>query len=121
MSKNEQFVPFSAFSFMNQTNGNSSAPIPMFQMPNIEMMNQMAFRALSQKLYQMQAYFSQMAQTGAVILSQLYMEHAVMVQQAAEQDKEMMKQFEKVLNKKDDKVVKTEKSAEKKTEKAASN
>ncbi len=120
MSKeNYQFKPFGPYNFMALSSEKNPAPMPMFPMPNFEAMNNMAFQAMNQKFNQMQAYFCQMAQTGATMLSQLYMEHVAMVQKAAEQDKELMKQFEKVMAKKDDEAEKTEKSAEKMAEKSA--
>ena len=118
MSKNtNQFMPFNPMGWMNQANEN--APMPAFPMPNFQAMQQMAAQVLNLKMNQAAAYFNQMAQTGATMLSQLYMEHTSMVQQAAQQDKEMMKQFEKVFTKKEDDTEKTEKSAEKKAEKKA--
>ena len=118
MSKNtNQFIPFNPMGWMNQSNEN--APMPAFPMPNFQAMQQMAAQVLSLKMNQTAAYFNQMAQTCATMLSQLYMEHTSMVQQAAAQDKDMMKQFEKVFVKKEDDAEKTEKSAEKKAEKKA--
>lgn len=80
-------------------------------------MNQMALQALNQKLNQMQAYFSRMVQTGAAMLCQLHMEHITMLQQAAEQDKELMKRFEKVWTKKEDNSEEPAKTAEEKSNK----
>ncbi len=118
MSKNtNQFMPFNPMGWMNQANENT--PMPAFPMPNFQAMQQMAAQVLNLKMNQAAAYFNQMAQTGATMLSQLYMEHTSMVQQAAQQDKEMMKQFEKVFVNKEDDAEKTEKSAEKKAEKKA--
>ena len=120
MNKDYQFKPFASFSITAQTSEDMPAPLPMFRMPNFEAMNNMAYQAMNQKFNQMQAYFCQMAQTGATMLSQLYLEHVAMVQKAAEQDKELMKQFEKVFAKKEDETEKSEeKSAEKMAEKSA--
>lgn len=118
MSKNNNpFMPFNPMGWMNQANENT--PMPAFPMPNFQAMQQMAAQVLNLKMNQAAAYFNQMAQTGATMLSQLYMEHTTMVQQAAAQDKEMMKQFEKVFTKKEDDAEKSDKSAEKKAEKKA--
>lgn len=121
MSKNNQFTPFQPMNWMNQSNENMPTPFPLFPMPNFQAMNQMAAQVLNQKMNQAAAYFYQMAQTGATMLSQLYMQHTSMVQQAAAQDKELMKQFEKVFTKAEDTDddAKDEKSAEKKAEKSA--
>lgn len=119
MNKDYQFKPFASFSITAQTSEDTPAPLPMFRMPNFEAMNNMAYQAMNQKFNQMQAYFCQMAQTGATMLSQLYLEHVAMVQKAAEQDKELMKQFEKVFAKKEEEAEKTEKSAEKMAEETA--
>ena len=120
MSKNNnQFMPFNPMNWMNQANENTPAPFPMFPMPNFQAMQQMAAQVLNLKMNQAAAYFNQMAQTGATMLSQLYLQHSSMVQQAAAQDKELMKQFEKVFAKSDDDDEKAEKSAEKKAEKSA--
>ena len=113
---NEQFMPFRSYNCMNQTNGNEHALVPMFPMLNSQAMNQMALQALNQKLNQMQAYFSRMAQTGATMLCQLYMEHITMLQQAAEQDKELMERFEKVWTKGEDNFEEPAKTAEKKSQ-----
>lgn len=120
MNKDYQFKPFNAADMMGMANGNMPAQMPMFRMPNFEAMNNMVYQAMNQKVNQMQAYFCQMAQTGATMLSQLYLEHVALVQKAAEQDKELMKQFEKVFAKKEDETEKSEeKSAEKMAEKSA--
>ena len=112
-------MPFNPMNWMNQANENTPAPFPMFPMPNFQAMQQMAAQVLNLKMNQAAAYFNQMAQTGATMLSQLYLQHSSMVQQAAAQDKELMKQFEKVFAKSDDDDEKAEKSAEKKAEKSA--
>lgn len=114
---NEQFMPFRSFNCMNQTNGNAPAPVPMFPMLNLQAMNQMSLQALNQKLNQIQAYFCRMAQTGATMLCQLHMEHITMLQQAAEQDKELMERFEKVWTKEEDNSEEPAKTAEKKANK----
>ena len=120
MSKeNCQFKPFGPYNFMALSSEKNPAPMPMFQLPNFQAMNNMAFQAMNQKINQMQAYACQMAQTGATMLSQLYLEHVAIVQKAAEQDKELMKQFEKVFAKKEEEAEKTEKSAEKMAEESA--
>ena len=146
MNQNQgnSFMPFSPMggapmmNMMNQNGGSASAPgfgmpmsmpmnMPMFPpMPDFQAMNQMTAQVINLGINQASTYFSQMAQTGAAMLQQLYMEHTLMVQKAAEQDRQMIQQFEKVFRSEEAKaagetgeVKSVEKTAEKAAEKAS--
>ncbi len=128
MSQNneQQFAPFSAqmTDWMNQAAKVAKNvpmapfPVPQLPMPNFQLMTQMASQLVNQKVSQATAYFYQMSQVAAQMFDQLYTQHNAMVQQAYEQDKQMIKQFDKVVNQKEEKAD-DEKSAEKKAEKSA--
>ena len=106
---------------MNQSGGNAFG-MPMFPMPDFQAVNQMTAQVISLGVNQVSTYFAQMAQTSATMLQQLYMEHTSMVQKAAEQDRQMMQQFDKILRNEEAKAsgkTSDAKSAVKTAEKAA--
>ena len=106
---------------MNQGGGSGFGMpmgMPMLPMPDFQAMNQMTAQVISLGVNQVSNYFAQMAQTGATMLQQLYMEHTAMVQKAAEQDRQMFQTFEKVLRKEETKT-EGDKSAANSAEKAA--
>ena len=84
---------------MKQAKKDAKEAMAMFPKPDYKAMNEMAAQIVNMRVNQMMAYNYQMLQTSATMLQQLYMEHTLMVQKAAEQDQEMLKQMEKALKK----------------------
>ena len=84
---------------MKQAKKDAKEAMAMFPKPDYKAMNEMAAQVINMKMNQIMAYNCQMAQTGATMLQQMYMEHTEMVKKAAEQDQEMLKQMEKAFKK----------------------
>ena len=114
----EQKMPFDAMKdFMKQAKKDAKEAMAIFPMPDYKAMNEMAAQVVAMRMNQVVAYNYQMAQTCATMLQQLYMEHTAMVQKAAEQDQEMLKQLETAFKKEE--KAEEEKPAAKPAKKAA--
>ena len=94
---------------MKKAKKDAKEMMALYPTPDFKAMNEMAAQIVSMRVNQMMTYNYQMLMTGATMLQQLYMEHTAMVQKAAEQDQEMLKQLEKAFKKEEKAAEKAEK------------
>ena len=102
MSENQNTMPnpFEPMKdMMKKAKKDAKEAMAMFPMPDFKTMNEMAAQVVNMRMNQMMAYNYRMAETTATMLQQMYTEHTAMVQKAAEQDQEMLKQLEKAFKK----------------------
>ncbi|MBQ3335679.1 MAG: hypothetical protein IJG85_08885 [Eubacteriaceae bacterium] len=96
----EQKMPFEVMKeHMKQARKDAKETMAMIPKPDFKSMNEVVAQIAAMRVNQIMAYNYQMMQTGATMLQQLYMEHSAMVQKAAEQDQDMLKQLEKAFKK----------------------